>query len=119
MKILLISYSPINRDPRVLRQIELLKHSNDLLVAGYGNFEGSGVMFVSLDNQLRVYRKNILEKLKTLIRLLLRNFNDYYWITLERKLDYDLLAKFGDFDLIIANDFEAAPLAFKLMCKIC
>lgn len=38
-RLLIISFSPIEKDPRVRRQLALLKDEFELVVAGYGDFQ--------------------------------------------------------------------------------
>jgi len=47
-RVLIISFSPLNRDPRVLRQIQSLQNKYDLIIAGYESSMVTGIKEIIL-----------------------------------------------------------------------
>ena len=107
-KILIISFSNLRSDPRVRRQINLLKTRFDIVAAGNKNPEIDNIEFIDVST-----KKNRLWILFNLPLLLFGLNKSYYWNQLSIKKGLQKL-KDIDADLIIANDIEALPLALKL-----
>lgn len=107
-KILVIAFSKIDSDPRVRRQLEFLADSYEITTAGFSDGEDSD-NFLTLEKT----KYTFIEKLKSVILLKLRRYEHYYWSRCEVKSAYEKLRE-RNFDLIIANDVEALPLAIKL-----
>lgn len=112
MRVLIISFSNIHKDPRVLRQIAFLE------AIPYTSLFLSGLMYQG-DNKFTplLYReRTLLEKIQ-LIFLNLFHLNSlkekkFLQIVNLKKLE-DITIK-NDIDLVIANDLETWPIAFKL-----
>jgi hypothetical protein len=107
--ILVISFSDLKRDPRVHRQIEALRTHHTVIAAGIGDPELPDVRFVGCKRSART----LLRKLWEGAELLLRRYELHYWgmdhvRELQRKLEG------VSFDVAIANDLEALPLALSL-----
>lgn len=107
--ILIISFSPIHSDPRVMRQVRLLEHLHEVTVVGYGQSPEANIEFVPVSKPpagwwLKAYWAGL---------LLLRAFDRYY-----RGLPQVVQARrqLADrwFDLVIANDISALPLALEV-----
>ena len=107
--ILIISFSDLAKDPRVNRQIHFLSKSYQVIAAGTGNPEIERVRFVSC----QFVAKTFLEKFLAVGWLWLRKYEKYYW---SNKHIQECYAKLLDIlpDIIIANDIDSLPLAFKL-----
>lgn len=109
-KILIITLSDLRYDARVRRQIHALKEEYHLAVAGFSGEPSSDYELISLSPTPLTLSRKIL----TSIFLLLRMYTTAHAIL----HDYlpRLKAALSDraFDLIIANDVEALPLAFGL-----
>ena len=107
--ILVISFSDLARDPRVRRQIEALRGSHSVIAAGTGDPRMADVRFVSCARAPRTLWRKVGEG----IELILRRYEAYY-----RRMPHvrELAAKLESaaFDLAIANDLEALPLALRL-----
>ncbi|UBQ06148.1 glycosyltransferase [Tepidimonas taiwanensis] len=108
-RLLIISFSPIEKDPRVRRQLALLKDEFELVVAGYGDFQLPGVSMVTLPAQ----GSSIGRRAVKAGQLFIGAFAQYYW----RRQDVvtavrNLIGK--KFELVLANDVEALPLALKI-----
>jgi len=112
-KILIISISDLKNDPRVNRQIHFLKDDNKVYTLGLKDPEIDGIVFF----KLIVKKMHFLRIFFALFTFLKR---------------YDLIEKFiikykiqfkqnevdnNKFDLIIANDIESLPIAFRIPGK--
>ena len=108
-KILILSFSKIQSDPRVMRQIRLLEQVCDLTVAGYGEKPDANIRFVEVVKP----RTGIVRKVWWALKLLAGAFESYYWGQ-HHVRSAERLLKSVDVDLIVANDLSALPLALRL-----
>jgi len=108
-KVLIISFSVIHSDPRVMRQIRLLENRFHITVAGFGRKPDAAVEFIDLTRPLT----SRMTKVWWGVKLLLGFFESYYWNRDEVRSAQDKI-KPQAFDLIIANDIAALPLALRL-----
>ncbi|MBX7043964.1 MAG: glycosyltransferase [Ignavibacteria bacterium] len=132
-RILILSYSNLSTDPRVIRQINSLKNDHDILAYGLSPSNISGISFLHIrprngrtvtfhheypvpvrkafsfiiKNVNRIERR--LGKLKRDINSRSNDFEKRYWSD-ERKLLVKKLSA-EKFDLIIANEIDTLPLA--------
>jgi hypothetical protein len=136
-KALIISYSNLNSDPRVLRQIEFIGRKYDIITAGvtasgHPNEQAFTPLLVNFNITFHFGFPKLLRKACSLLiaypiyiisdmyerfYLLMflkwiKNYDKYYW-TFHRKKSLQKLNK-QDFDLIVANDISALPLAAAL-----
>lgn len=107
--ILIISFSVIHSDPRVMRQIRLLETDYQVTVAGYGQKPDAKIRFVKLEKS----PASLPKKLFWATKLLVGAFESYYW-NQEQVSNAQKLLSASNFDLIIANDLSSAPLALRL-----
>lgn len=107
-RILIISFSVVQGDPRVYRQISLLREKYAVSVVGYGPVL-EGVSFYGLDTP----RSGLLVKLSKAVKCFLRLFDFYYWGLSQVKQAKALLHG-REFDLVVANESFALPLALKI-----
>lgn len=108
--ILILAFSTLHRDPRVLRDLGSLKSKHKLTTVGFGS---SGVAGVSSINIPRGKRSLVRKALDALI-LVGRGFSLFYW---RRQPEIHCLlaeVKGRDFDLIIAHDFQTLPVALRI-----
>ena len=107
--ILILTLSDIKNDPRVSRQIRALSNHFALTVAGRAGGDLTGICYVPIIPRKRT--------LASMIRgawlLKTGQFTSYYWGLPDIKDAAQKLAK-KRFDLIIANDVEALPLALRV-----
>lgn len=108
-KILIISFSVIHSDPRVMRQIRLLENQYELTVVGFGSKPDARVEFIDVSRP----PVNISTKIGWGLKLLFGLFESYYWNRVQIQLALSLLDGRA-FDLFIANDISALPLALRL-----
>ncbi len=113
-KILIISFSSLHSDPRVLRQIRVLSGHGYIYAAGYTDpcassaFRDVNVKWVPLKKE----EMTLKTKIKKVLQLKLRLLKKYYNEQLPVSILYNL--KLDDFDLIVANDVETLPIALIL-----
>ncbi len=108
-KILIISFSAISSDPRVMRQVRLLESAYDVTVAGYGFKPEADIRFVEIVKR----PASLFRKALWACKLLLGAFESYYWGQTHVQAAEQLLVDTAP-DVIISNDLSALPLALKL-----
>lgn len=107
--VLLISFSVIHSDPRVMRQVRLLESEYDVTVAGYGQKPDANINFLAIDKA----PARLPQKLFWAAKLLFGAFESYYW-NQEQVCNAQKILSGKRFDIIIANDLSSAPLALKI-----
>ncbi|MGV7224865.1 MAG: hypothetical protein ACQ9MH_25525 [Nitrospinales bacterium] len=115
MRILIIAFSPLDRDSRVYRQLLFFKsfpHS-EITVAGYTDPKIDDVNFVRLDEGVP---KSLVAKAFSGIKLKLGRFEQFYW---EDEKVKSALGQLNGlcFDIIVANDLPTLPLSLNLARK--
>lgn len=108
-KILILSYSNLKNDARVLRQILALKDVYEVSACGLESPEIEGVHFIS------IYKSppfSVLRKVNRLITKLKNDLENWYWNVTRINLVEEL--SLINFDVIIANDINTLPIASKL-----
>lgn len=108
-KVLIISFSAIRSDPRVMRQVRLLAPGYALTVAGFGAKPEGAFRFVEVVKP----RASLWRKAVWALKLLLGAFESYYWSQYHVRAAERLLHDVAP-DLIVANDLSALPMALKL-----
>jgi len=111
--ILVISFSPLHSDPRVRRQLFALSEAGyDLTAAGYTNPKISGVEWWPV----RIKAKTMGGKLFAASKLKLGLFESYYRALYPVRSMIQQWREHANmnFDLVIANDIEALPVALKI-----
>jgi hypothetical protein len=107
--VLIISYSPIARDPRVMRQIQALQGHYNISVVGLGPMPTPDVSFFEVE----MAAPSALRKGWRAAQLLTRCFESAYW---RSNLVRSTLVKLKghQFDLVVANDVIAVPVALRV-----
>lgn len=107
--ILIISFSVLDRDPRVKRQIHFLSKHYNVIAAGIGGPGIGGVQFVSCEFS----PPKGIEIIVNAGLLSLGRYESYYW---RKEYINTYFRKLSGIhaDLIIANDIESLPLALRL-----
>ncbi len=109
-KILIISLTNQDSDPRVLRQIDFLKDSYDIYCCGVSNNVVDRHNFYPVGVKPNtVLRKIIIGTLK-----LFRFYTAAENYVLRKKIRIDFKGNDILFDLIIANDMDSIPIAFRM-----
>jgi len=120
--ICIISFSPIARDARVLRQIEHLAPRYDLIVLGYGApperwRNDTRVRWLSVDPP-RSYEKQHLKALLIAGRIWRPSiwYELWYWLARPRAQAFACLRHLRA-DLVYANEWLALPLGWRLAAR--
>jgi len=108
-RVLILSFSDLATDPRVARQIDLLSGHHDVTAAGFGNPQLPGVRFV----QLLPLQRSPAGRAFAVGMLKAGAFERYYRTSPTIRHALEAL-KGAAFDLVLANDLSALPLACKL-----
>lgn len=112
-RIMVVSFSPLHRDPRVRRQIcSLRKSGYRVVAAGYTNPDISDVEWWPV----KLAAKTPAEKAAAAIRLKMGHYLSYYNSLAPVESVKKFWMDFGEqrFDLVIANDVEALPVALEV-----
>jgi len=111
-KILVLVFSNLKHDARVTRQVNFLRKQNQVSIVCFDAEESSNTSVIRIKQTALTPVRKMLLGLSLLTRqykLAYKLFHDYGYLV-------DQLAS-ADFDLIIANDIDALPLAFQLKKK--
>ena len=108
-KILILTFSDVQSDPRVIRQIKALAGHYALSVAGRLWTPSPGMDFIPILPRNR----SIFDQVHGAWLLKTRQFEQYYWSLPDI---HDACQKLCEksYDLIIANDVETLPLALRI-----
>lgn len=113
-RILVLSFSPIHRDPRVLRQIGLLAELGDVVSCGYGAAPEGVVEHIHIPEDLKPWRQDF----KAVALMLgLRRHRRLYFESPRVKLVRERIPP-GSIDVVVANDAIAIPLALELCPRL-
>jgi hypothetical protein len=108
--VLIMSFSRLTRDPRVLRQIRALAADYEVHTVGYGEAPDGVATHVRVPDELQGWRENY----RAYYALVLaRRFSRLYFGASWVRYVTDRIAP-GSFDVILANDVNAVPLAVRL-----
>lgn len=111
-RILLFSLTPSNREPRLLKQIETLRHEYSVTTAGFGPAPVEDVPHVELDPSTTPHNVLRIPGVYTLLRLLHR----YEWLSrlFPRNASAYQRLSAQKWDIIVAHDVATVPVAFRL-----
>lgn len=106
-RILILSFSQIHRDARVLRQIELLKADYDVTTCGFGPSPSASVEHLEVTGSVRSWNGRVLA------------LGLYRWTLWTRPgiREARRLLRGRKFDLVLADEEIAVPVALKLRPK--
>lgn len=107
--ILIISFSNIERDPRIMRQVRLLEPYYQLTIAGFGDKPDANIEFIALGRR----PASLLQKAIRATKLFLGAYESYYWNIYHVGHAEQFLSG-RSFDLVLANDISALPLALSI-----
>lgn len=108
----LISFSPIHRDGRVLRQIEYLAPHYDLTVIGYGTAPKYDVEWIPIDRHLTLPDKVMTSLLLMAGRLVPAIYDYRYWHRPHYAQAWERMQG-RQWDAFYANEWAAVPLAVR------
>lgn len=107
-KILIISFSNLDTDPRVNRQIRFLKDNYEIHTIGFNDSKIDTVVHSTIAK----HPKNILQRILSASKLFFGFYTSYY----EHLNNVEQAKKYlinNSFDLIVANDIDTLPLVLK------
>ena len=107
--LLILTFSPIRSDPRVLKQVELFKGKYRVSTCGYGEAPEGVDNHFALPADSRGWPS---DKLGLVSRRYSRVYNGLTAVSAARSI----LPK-GEFDVILANDLNTLPLALELQAR--
>lgn len=108
-KVLIISFTNLESDPRVNRQIRFLKDNYEVTALGLKDPNIDGVKFIDCGRVAKTKG----EKLKGMFKLLSGRFEQYYWCNVQIEHCLRITGEVSA-DIIIANDIESLPLALRI-----
>ncbi len=109
-RILVLSFSPISRDPRVLRQIRLFREFADVVSCGYGETPEGVIEHIEVPASFKSWRVSY-KKVASLLAA--RLHSRLYFHSQRVRFVRDHIAP-GSIDVVVANDAIAVPLALAL-----
>lgn len=109
-RVLVLSFSRINRDPRVLRQVKCLGEFAEVHTCGYGSAPESVAGHIEIPDEYERWRS---KPKKTGLMLAARLHRRLYFRSAKVKFVREKIPA-GTFDVVIANDVIAVPLALAL-----
>jgi hypothetical protein len=117
--ICILSFSIIERDSRVLREIQLAQKHFNVDVIGYGNWVPSkGVRFIKLPKQIKgMVFKLRYYSLLILARLVPKCYEFAFWLKPEYKQAVEIIGK-ENYMLLHANDWDALPVAVEATAQL-
>lgn len=105
-RVLILSFSPIASDARVLKQVALLAERYDVVTCGYGVAPIGVAEHIRVPDELAIWRYPRLA-------VVLRRYRSAYWGN--AAIDFVRTALRGRrFDIVLADDVDAVPLALSL-----
>lgn len=107
-RILCISFSDIRADARVLRQIAVLSEFGDVTTVGYGNKPPGASNHLEIESSL----PSLPQTVPGVALLALRRFSRVEFLAPAVKRALELTQ--GDWDLVVANEARALPLARRI-----
>ena len=109
-KVLIISISDLKNDPRVYRKINFLKNDFRIYTLSFTEPDLGGVCFYQL-----VIKKAHFLRLFFMVLTFLKRYNLIEKLIHKYKVKFDKNEVYKtDFDLIITNDIESLPIAFRI-----
>lgn len=108
-RILCISFSDIRSDARVLRQLDVLARYGDVTTLSYGGHPDAAVDHLEIDRNL----PSLPQTLPGVVKLALRRFSSVALDAPAMKSAQMLLGE-REFDLVVANEARALPIAFEV-----
>ena len=105
---LLLCFTYLNKDPRVLRQISWLKDDFEITTLGRAPSGVEGVHHIQYDDGPS---SSLARKLRRVTMFFGGDYESFYWNTNRQK--YLAMLNEQRFDLMIANDYDTLPLGIR------
>ncbi|WP_127129505.1 glycosyltransferase family 1 protein [Georgenia sp. SYP-B2076] len=110
-RLLILSFSKLVKDPRILRQIDLLAGDYDVITCGYGPAPAGVIDHIEVDERLAAWRPN---KFLAASLLLLRRHQRLYFGSARMRLVRGQVALREPVDIVLANDALGVPVGVSL-----
>jgi hypothetical protein len=107
-RVAVVSFSNLERDPRVSRQLVALRDQYQLIACGFGNLQMERVEFIPIGHR----PKSFPEKAVMGLRLLAQKHEAHYWQQPHVQEAYQKLSQSGA-AVLLANDIDALPVTLK------
>lgn len=107
-RILCVSFSPIHADARVLRQLEVLRAHGEVTTVGYGTVPDGVQRHICVPDTASSLPQTVFG----VLRLALRMHQAVELKAPGERAVLDEVVASGPYDLVVANDARALPLAF-------
>ncbi len=107
--VLILSYSPLNSDPRILRQASALKNEYTVETCALAPINDNSIQFHQIYTEPKF---SLLRKFKRLLQFTFRFYECYYWDKNKIQVRTNLEKK--NYSAIIANDIHTLPLALAI-----
>ncbi len=107
-RVLCISFSPLRRDSRVQRQIAVLAEFGDVVTVGYGPAPAGSADHL----EIPASAPSLPQTPIGVLRLIIRAYRAVQLSSPGELAARRLLSETGTYDLVVANDARALPLAF-------
>ncbi len=107
-RILCVSFSPIHADARVLRQLEVLLGHGEVTTVGYGTAPAAVARHIRVPDTAA----SLPQTLSGVARLALHRHDAVELTAPGERAVHDEVIASGPYDLVVANDARALPLAF-------
>lgn len=114
-RVLVLTYTPIAREPRALKQIRRLSGEYDVTTAGFGPAPEPTLAHIELTEEL-AYVNTRAGRLRYLLLLLFRQYRRGYRFNVRDQSAYRLLAA-ANWDVVIAHDVQTVTMANRLTVR--
>ena len=112
-RVLILSFSPLVSDARVLRQIRLFSHGHDVVTAGFGKGPEGVTAHIELSSVASDPRRRVWWARVQAVLLRLRLRRAAYWLHPDVRSAMRRLRSI-DAHAVIANDIDMVPLSLRL-----
>lgn len=113
--VLLLSFSPLERDPRVTRQLRLLAGRYRVITCGYGPAPEGAAEHIRIPDELKPWRASYKP---TALMQELRLHRRLYFGAPRITYVQEAVRELGGVDIVLANDVFAVPLAVALAPRL-
>ncbi|MDI2099413.1 glycosyltransferase [Ruicaihuangia caeni] len=111
-RVLVLTFTPIAREPRALKQIRRFAKDYDVTTAGFGEAPDPDLPHIELESSPKVRGLQSVRG-AYLLMLLLRLYRLLYWTNPRNTSAFERLRGI-DWDVIVAHDVQTVPLATRL-----
>jgi len=107
--VLILSYTHLNSDPRVLRQVSALKGNFNIITAGLSPIKDDSIIFHPIYS---VPPFSLMRKLKRALQYVTLRYDDFYWDIGKQSIVQ--LFKETEINVVIVNDINPLPMGLAI-----